>query len=73
LFYQDDQISFFPAPFCWGAATGDKVREKRDKSPRKPRMVWSSEVRVAAHCIDADLGGFVAVEMLISLGQDWWS
>jgi hypothetical protein len=45
------------------------VREKRDKSPRKPRMVWSSEGRVAEHCIDADLGGFVAVRVLISLGQ----
>jgi hypothetical protein len=25
-------------------------------------------VRVAAHCIDADLEGFVAVEVLISIG-----
>ena len=42
------------------------MREKGDKSPRKPRMALSSEVRIAAHYIDADLGGFVAVEMLIN-------
>jgi hypothetical protein len=28
---------YFSRPF-------GKVREKREKSPRKPRMVWSSEV-----------------------------
>jgi hypothetical protein len=37
LFYQDDQISFFPAP-CWSVRkiVRDK-RDKRGKSPRKPQ------------------------------------
>jgi hypothetical protein len=72
LFYQEDQISFLSAPFA-GARPRGEVREMREKSPLKPRMVWSSEVRIAAHYIDPDLDGFVAVEMLISLGQGWWS
>jgi hypothetical protein len=32
LFYQDDQISLFPAPLL---ESGKKVREKREKSPHK--------------------------------------
>jgi hypothetical protein len=46
LFYQDDQISLFPAPLLESDRGGKKVHEKRDKSLRKPRAVWSSEVRV---------------------------
>jgi hypothetical protein len=46
------------------------VREKRDKSPRKPRVVWSSEVREAAHCNRCGFGRFVAVEVAI-LVDSW--
>jgi hypothetical protein len=34
LFYQDDQISLFPAPLQ-RVTMAEKVREKREKSPRK--------------------------------------
>jgi uncharacterized protein YgiB involved in biofilm formation len=73
LFYQDDQISFFPAPFCWGAASGDKVREKREKSPRKTENGLEQRSANSGTLHRCGFGGFVAVEMLISLGQGWWS
>jgi len=59
LFYQDDQISFFPLLLLEGRPRG-KVRHKHNKSPRKPGMVSCSEVQVSARYIDADLGGFWA-------------
>jgi hypothetical protein len=67
LFYQDDQISFFPAPLAgWVAAVGKRVREKRGKRDKSGVFVW---LEVWAHGIDADLGGLLSVELLIFLDR----
>jgi hypothetical protein len=64
------EFQYFPPPCRSVRKIVRDKRDKRGKSPRKPpRAVRSSEVRVAAHCIDADLGGFVAIQVLFSLGR----
>lgn len=67
LFYQGDQISLFPAPLLEGGRGGKKVREKRDKSLRKPERFGAAKCEWA-HCNRCRFGGFVAVEVAISLG-----